>query len=281
MACGYCVGQYVSKTPRCQAASLTSIPCFKAVEEGKGSEKGVTGCNSLLPPAAVRASIGPLAALEFQEKEDERSIRVATGGASAKRIFCTTCNEVVGVVLLNDVGDGKTNCPKCNKRHCARCGNADHGKNPCPPDEEMTKFLGTGKEAKNTKRCPSCGIGISKNAGCNHMTCSASTGGCGHEFCWLCLGPFPKCNCGHFEQQSTALARQLQHGGGGGGGGFAAGRGRGFALPGFALGGGGFPGGGMFGGRGMPPALQQMLAAMQQRYGGGPPPGYDSDGGDY
>ena len=40
----------------------------------------------------------------------------------------------------------------------------------------------------NTKKCPKCGVNIEKNQGCNHMTCRKATGGCGHEFCWLCLG---------------------------------------------------------------------------------------------
>jgi len=39
----------------------------------------------------------------------------------------------------------------------------------------------------NTKRCPKCHKPIEKNQGCNHMICSKA-GGCGHEFCWLCLG---------------------------------------------------------------------------------------------
>jgi ariadne-1 len=39
----------------------------------------------------------------------------------------------------------------------------------------------------NTKNCPKCHKPIEKNQGCNHMVCSKA-GGCGHEFCWLCLG---------------------------------------------------------------------------------------------
>lgn len=40
----------------------------------------------------------------------------------------------------------------------------------------------------NTKQCPKCRRPIEKNGGCMHMTCGKSSGGCGHEFCWLCRG---------------------------------------------------------------------------------------------
>ena len=42
----------------------------------------------------------------------------------------------------------------------------------------------------NTKKCPKCRKPIEKNQGCNHMTCRKTAQGCGHEFCWLCLGPW-------------------------------------------------------------------------------------------
>jgi len=40
-----------------------------------------------------------------------------------------------------------------------------------------------------TKPCPGCNKSIEKNGGCDHMTCRRP-GGCGHEFCWLCLAPY-------------------------------------------------------------------------------------------
>ncbi|KAF8319085.1 hypothetical protein DL93DRAFT_2225496 [Clavulina sp. PMI_390] len=43
--------------------------------------------------------------------------------------------------------------------------------------------------ASQTKPCPECARPIEKNDGCDHMTCRRP-GGCGHEFCWLCLAPF-------------------------------------------------------------------------------------------
>ena len=36
---------------------------------------------------------------------------------------------------------------------------------------------------RETKQCPKCGVRITKNGGCDHMTCKVST--CSYEFCWL------------------------------------------------------------------------------------------------
>ena len=40
-----------------------------------------------------------------------------------------------------------------------------------------------------------CGFSISgrviyRESGCNHMTCFMHAGGCGFEFCWICLAPY-------------------------------------------------------------------------------------------
>ena len=54
--------------------------------------------------------------------------------------------------------------------------------------QDETKF--TQWLVEHTKPCPSCKKPIEKNQGCNHMTCPTASGGCGHEFCWICLAPW-------------------------------------------------------------------------------------------
>ncbi|KAN0119352.1 hypothetical protein V8E51_001560 [Hyaloscypha variabilis] len=38
-----------------------------------------------------------------------------------------------------------------------------------------------------TTPCPKCSIPLEKNEGCFHFTCVRNMGGCGQEFCWICL----------------------------------------------------------------------------------------------
>jgi len=70
----------------------------------------------------------------------------------------------------------------------------------------------------NTKKCPKCAVNIEKNQGCNHMTCRKVTGGCGHEFCWLCLGDWKEhgantggyYNCNKYEKVKKT-DKKLRH----------------------------------------------------------------------
>ena len=72
----------------------------------------------------------------------------------------------------------------------------------------------------NTKQCPSCHKFIEKNQGCNHMTCRKNAGGCGYEFCWICLGEWKthggsyyKCekyNPTEFEKQKEKMKGEVK-----------------------------------------------------------------------
>ena len=82
---------------------------------------------------------------------------------------------------------------QCGYTFCFKCLRESH--RPC--DCEMMQFWedkskSEGENTKwlivNTKQCPNCHKYIEKNQGCNHMTCRKEAGGCGYEFCWICLG---------------------------------------------------------------------------------------------
>lgn len=40
------------------------------------------------------------------------------------------------------------------------------------------------------KQCPNCKFWVSKNEGCDHMTCR-----CKYEFCYKCGGKYKACEC--------------------------------------------------------------------------------------
>eukprot|EP00620_Florenciella_sp_RCC1587_P006953 CAMPEP_0182589620 /NCGR_PEP_ID=MMETSP1324-20130603/69957_1 /TAXON_ID=236786 /ORGANISM="Florenciella sp., Strain RCC1587" /LENGTH=75 /DNA_ID=CAMNT_0024806769 /DNA_START=36 /DNA_END=259 /DNA_ORIENTATION=+ len=75
--------------------------------------------------------------------------------------------------MKEDLGNSKgavhVACPKCKALFCGKCGEAEHGSDPCPPPKDMQHWLG-GKAGKNTKPCPNCRMALMKNGGCNHMT---------------------------------------------------------------------------------------------------------------
>ena len=85
----------------------------------------------------------------------------------------------------------------CGYNFCFLCLEESHS--PCECEmiklwKESIKEKGSGEDyvwmRENTKNCPKCGINIEKNQGCNHMTCRRELGGCGHEFCWVCMAPW-------------------------------------------------------------------------------------------
>ena len=84
---------------------------------------------------------------------------------------------------------------KCGTVFCFSCLEESHIPCDCEMAKqwlEFTKDKGSGEDfiwiKENTKKCPKCQSPIEKNQGCNHMTCQKRVGGCGYEFCWVCMG---------------------------------------------------------------------------------------------
>jgi ariadne-1 len=86
----------------------------------------------------------------------------------------------------------------CGFSFCFACANFEIGDHMPANCEQIAKWIAKeNDEAEtvkwmrvHTKTCPACGYAIEKNGGCMHMTCPKMIGGCGHEFCWLCRGPW-------------------------------------------------------------------------------------------
>jgi len=96
---------------------------------------------------------------------------------------------------------------KCGYEFCFKCRALPHGTATCSHAKqwrEMEKtIVAASKESgdskmtisdmtyllENVKPCPRCKNTIERNHGCDQMTCRLGAGGCGHQFCWICLQP--------------------------------------------------------------------------------------------
>lgn len=83
------------------------------------------------------------------------------------RIYCPTpdCGEWIPPKNIHKK-IGK--CHKCKTAVCAMCNSKAHGKEDCPKDPELLKFLDTAQENKY-QRCYSCKRFVELERGCNHM----------------------------------------------------------------------------------------------------------------
>ncbi|CAG9313202.1 unnamed protein product [Blepharisma stoltei] len=98
------------------------------------------------------------------------------------------------VVEYENLGVHEIGC-KCGYVFCFACGEEAHRPVTCSLVKDWVVKNSAESEnitwiIANTKQCPRCRNPIEKNQGCNHMTCRREVNGCGHEFCWLCLGPW-------------------------------------------------------------------------------------------
>ena len=89
----------------------------------------------------------------------------------------------------------------CGTEFCFRCQEEAHFPLTCKQREEWIERCDLESGAanwilENTKKCPKCSTRIEKNSGCNKISCNSP--GCGHEFCWICLGPWSEHGRGNY-----------------------------------------------------------------------------------
>lgn len=100
----------------------------------------------------------------------------------------------------------------CGNEWCFECSNDVHHPVSCDIVKKWNqKAVNEGNNAAwimaNTKHCPKCTNPIEKNGGCMHMTCR-KPGGCGHEFCWICLQPWQgHTNCNQFKKPENEAVK--------------------------------------------------------------------------
>ena len=153
-----------------------------------GTPCPISGCNFIVRPDIFRKCFENLPdQLQIYNKCILRNFM--DSNSDLKLCPNPTCDVIVKVP-----GHGMIDVKcQCDYVFCFSCLRRSH--RPC--DCEMvayweSKNKSEGEDAKwlivNTKQCPNCHKFIEKNQGCNHMTCRKEAGGCGYEFCWICLG---------------------------------------------------------------------------------------------
>lgn len=119
-----------------------------------------------------------------------------------------------------------TEC-KCGFAFCWHCEKESHVPVSCELADKWNLKNSSESEniswiIANTKPCPKCRKPIEKNQGCNHMTCSTKSGGCGAEFCWMCLqawashgsstGGFYSCNLYSKSEEAEKIITTTKNG---------------------------------------------------------------------
>ncbi|CAB4464665.1 hypothetical protein RhiirA5_452829 [Rhizophagus irregularis] len=102
-------------------------------------------------------------------------------------------NSRCGAGQINFEGDASPimTCESCGQKYCYTHDVPWHKGLTC--SEYNNRKLGEDKATKSllereTKSCPKCGVRITKNGGCDHMTCTVKH--CKYEFCWLCFADY-------------------------------------------------------------------------------------------
>lgn len=103
--------------------------------------------------------------------------------------YCPTPN--CGNVYATTTTGEMVTCSECFVGICTTCNVEAHDGQTCAEYKgldpvEGEKLFQEWKKKAGVKACPTCGTGIEKIDGCNHMTCVT----CKSHICWVCMGVF-------------------------------------------------------------------------------------------
>lgn len=191
--CQICFEQYRDEdTLHCLSNEAHVICCKCMYEYARNNatkhSPDTLPCPQCLQPfdrIVLRVNLPAQLFAEMERRQASVDWRVALASNVEATLYCE-CG-LVAIVERDAIGDQTVTCAQCPRRYCLKCGNFAHPGSTCPAPRETICWL----DAHRGKCCPNCGEGIEKDGGCAHMTCRS----CRHEFCWRCLGKWPRCNC--------------------------------------------------------------------------------------
>ncbi|KAH7322123.1 hypothetical protein B0J17DRAFT_684297 [Rhizoctonia solani] len=141
-------------------------------------------------------------------------------------VRCTNphCNR--GQIHQEGASSPLVTCHYCHAHFCFTHRVAWHNRLTCGEYDALAVREGQNHASeeyigKHAKRCPNsnCRRPIEKVNGCDHMTCRRP-GGCGHEFCWVCLADYGliceqgnhrhNSDCKHYAGISSSLRATME-----------------------------------------------------------------------
>lgn len=171
--------------PRDTCANCVRSHVRAEVDRGRGGRVRcpASACRSVLQHNEVRRVCDDATFARY----DEQLVR-ATLLAQPEFRWCSRPDCESG--QLTNADDGPImRCHACQWRTCVRHRVPWHSDVTCEEydaNSNESPLLVT----ERIQKCPKCNNGIEKTGGCNHMTCRRDVGGCGAEFCWLCLADY-------------------------------------------------------------------------------------------
>lgn len=166
---------------------------LESIEEFVGDEekrpKAVVGSEEVKAPAAEETkTIMCQVCLEDKKLADFEKLRCEN--QNHHHIICTECLNRQTLHAIRNINMRTLACPDptCKTPFFPEATQGNQERKEVKVAAEMTEDDKKVLQAMGTKQCPRCNIAIQKNGGCQYVTCTNR--GCGHDFCWNCLGPF-------------------------------------------------------------------------------------------
>jgi hypothetical protein len=117
--------------------------------------------------------------MDDQARNDFREMRISSAGD----VFCLGCRDGRSVFVVTEMMTSLKPCTIALWQSVIKKQASFDAHREVRLQHEATDAT----IAKLTKKCPKCSYQWIEPINCNHVTCHKERGGCGFEFCWLCL----------------------------------------------------------------------------------------------
>eukprot|EP01087_Luapelamoeba_hula_P020244 TRINITY_DN687_c0_g2_i3.p1 TRINITY_DN687_c0_g2~~TRINITY_DN687_c0_g2_i3.p1 ORF type:complete len:755 (+),score=45.93 TRINITY_DN687_c0_g2_i3:109-2373(+) len=202
--CIYCTVNVI-RTALADAAGQFPVRCPANTQTGPcPGQIGLQAVEALVT-VSQRIATDPAEALTSAELDRFNLFNNIAAISPEHRTYCPR-QECGGLIIVDAIGcqageNGReVACPYCRHIFCQNCKEAWHQGVSC--DDAARDARERTQETNalildTAKRCPSCRIAVThyRNHGCHHIAPGRGCPGCGHHFCYACLGPYPCRRC--------------------------------------------------------------------------------------